>query len=121
MSIRLTHLAALYALCLGASPLLANEAKEPYQVRIVLDVGNLLDAGHSPVAFVGAVGALLHADVHLKDPVTREANAGEELCAALSRSAPIRCVLVENDYRAAPERLAMDLVTVRDLGVGAWS
>lgn len=108
-----------------ASAALARAVDHP-GLRIVLDVGNLLDAGHSPAAFVPVVGALLHPDVHVKDPVTRAADGFEELCAALSRSAPIRCVLVENDYRAAPGRLAADLGICRGLPLptsraAAWS
>lgn len=100
----------------AASAALALAVDHP-GLRIVLDVGNLLDAGYSPVAFVPAVGAFLHPDVHVKDPVTGQGDAFGELCAALAVSTSIRSVLVENDYRAAPDRLAADLLACRDLSL----
>ncbi|NMD56564.1 MULTISPECIES: sugar phosphate isomerase/epimerase family protein [Tsukamurella] len=77
---------------------------------LVLDVGNLLDAGHSPWSFPAAVGPRLHRCVHVKDAVTRpEARP----VAALPLAPAVRSVLVENDYRTAPERLAADISAVR--------
>lgn len=78
---------------------------------LVLDVGNLVDAGHAPNAFAAAVGPRLHPCAHVKasthDPAT-------DPVPLLPRGLAIRSVLVENDYRSVPARLVADVAAVRD-------
>ncbi|WP_052869000.1 sugar phosphate isomerase/epimerase family protein [Streptomyces niger] len=83
-------------------------------LRLVLDTGNLLDAGLQPLAFAEAVagaGLLLPA-LHVKDGSRTTAPAADDLPALLRRSGA-RSVLVENDYREAPGRLRADIALCR--------
>ncbi|MFF7308668.1 TIM barrel protein [Streptomyces sp. NPDC008137] len=82
-------------------------------LRLVLDTGNLLDAGQEPLAFAELVGAagLLLPDLHIKDGSrTAFSTAG---LPALLRGSGARSVLVENDYRDAPDRLREDIAQCR--------
>ncbi|MEY9947532.1 sugar phosphate isomerase/epimerase family protein [Kitasatospora sp. GAS1066B] len=94
-------------------------------LRLVLDAGNLLDAGEDPLEFAGTVGAagLLLPDLHVKDP-TRAAGDDEDDGAAqcpfhddlpdLLRCSGARSVLVENDYRHTIARLRTDITLCRN-------
>ncbi|MCS3780018.1 sugar phosphate isomerase/epimerase family protein [Tsukamurella ocularis] len=78
---------------------------------LVLDVGNLVDAGNAPADFATAVGGRLHACAHVKASVRAPS---VEPVALLPQSPAIRSVLVENDYRAVPARLAADVTAARN-------
>jgi sugar phosphate isomerase/epimerase len=86
-------------------------------LRLVLDTGNLLDAGTPPAAFARAVAAagLLLPDLHVKDPSNRAtwSGIGAEL-PDLLRHSGTRTVLVENDYRQDPGRLRTDVTACRE-------
>ncbi|MEV7293553.1 sugar phosphate isomerase/epimerase family protein [Streptomyces microflavus] len=102
----------------GASLALARAVDRP-ELRLVLDTGNLLDAGEVPMEFAASVGAagLLLPDLHVKDPA-RAADSGgatpapDELRNLLRRTGA-RSVLVENDYRCAVARLRTDITLCR--------
>lgn len=87
-------------------------------LRLVLDTGNLLDAGHHPGDFADTVRAagLLLPDLHVKEPSAESAAPSgavfEELPTLLRRSGA-RSVLVENDYRHDPARLRADIMRCR--------
>ncbi|MER7411989.1 MULTISPECIES: sugar phosphate isomerase/epimerase family protein [Streptomyces] len=83
-------------------------------VRLVLDTGNLLDAGLRPLAFAELVGGsgLLLPDLHVKDGANTTAPSAVDL-PALLRASGARSVLVENDYRETPGRLREDIVLCR--------
>ncbi|MEU8704927.1 TIM barrel protein [Streptomyces sp. NPDC048565] len=89
-------------------------------LRLVLDTGNLMDAGEAPLDFADAVGAagLLLPDLHVKDS-ERAADEGVASGLALDglpellRRSRARSVLVENDYRDAPDRLRTDITLCR--------
>lgn len=85
-------------------------------LRLVLDTGNLLDAGSAPADFARAVAAagLLLPDLHVKDPARPTVWRGirAEL-PDLLRHSGARTVLVENDYRQAPDRLHTDVTACR--------
>ncbi|MEE1786243.1 TIM barrel protein [Streptomyces sp. SP17BM10] len=85
-------------------------------LRLVLDTGNLLDAGAPPADFARAVAAagLLLPDLHVKDPSPPTTWRGirAEL-PALLRLSGTRTVLVENDYRQEPDRLRTDVTACR--------
>ncbi|MFE2410962.1 sugar phosphate isomerase/epimerase family protein [Kitasatospora sp. NPDC059408] len=86
-------------------------------LRLVLDTGNLLDAGTPPAGFARAVATagLLLPDLHVKDPSRPTTWRGirTEL-PDLLRHAGARTVLVENDYRRAPGRLRADVTACRE-------
>lgn len=96
-----------------ASLALARAVDHP-ALRLVLDTGNLCDAGLRPLAFAEAVAAagLLLPDVHVKDGSGTTAPSAGEL-PALLRASGARSVLVENDYRQTPARLREDITLCR--------
>ncbi|WP_405970347.1 sugar phosphate isomerase/epimerase [Streptomyces sp. NBC_00988] len=87
-------------------------------LRLVLDTGNLLDAGEDPARFACLVGAagLLLPYLHIKDSAPA---AGPppgtvfDALPALLRCVGARSVLVENDYRNSPTRLRTDIALCR--------
>ncbi|MGJ5756535.1 xylose isomerase-like TIM barrel protein [Streptomyces puniciscabiei] len=85
-------------------------------LRLVLDTGNLLDAGVQPAAFARAVAAsgLLLPDLHVKDPAGTAgwSGIGTELRCLLGLFTA-RSVLVENDYRQDHARLRADVAECR--------
>ncbi|MGW0615345.1 sugar phosphate isomerase/epimerase family protein [Streptomyces sp. NPDC002788] len=83
-------------------------------LRLVLDTGNLLDAGRRPLDFAELVGGagLLLPHLHVKDGSRTTAPSAGDLPALLRRSGA-RSVLVENDYRKAPGRLREDIALCR--------
>lgn len=99
----------------GAASAALVEAVGHRDLRVVFDIGNLLDFGHRPGEFVSTVGELLHPDLHVKDPVASRVDVVSELRDVLSSPAPVRSLLVENDYRAIPGRLAADVAVCRGL------
>ncbi|GGT14680.1 MULTISPECIES: sugar phosphate isomerase/epimerase family protein [Streptomyces] len=112
-------LALAYESPLGHRELLALARRVAHPaLRLVLDTGNLRDAGEDPLDFAREVGAagLLLPDLHVKDPAVGPAAPGAafaELPALLARSAA-RSVLVENDYRGArAARLPEDITLCR--------
>ncbi|MFF2863694.1 sugar phosphate isomerase/epimerase family protein [Streptomyces rubiginosohelvolus] len=106
----------------GESVALAREVDCP-ALRLVLDTGNLLDAGADPSRFARTVLAagLLQPDLHVKDPgpPVRDPwpppapGAVRDGLRELLREAAARSVLVENDYLRAPERLRTDISLCR--------
>ncbi|MFF1453382.1 sugar phosphate isomerase/epimerase family protein [Streptomyces sp. NPDC058274] len=85
-------------------------------LRLVLDTGNLLDAGAGPAAFARAVAGagLLLPDLHVKDPVGDAEWGGVRAeLPELLRHSGARAVLVENDYRQYPGRLRTDIADCR--------
>ncbi|MBF9067500.1 sugar phosphate isomerase/epimerase family protein [Streptacidiphilus fuscans] len=110
-----TDLLVAYESPLGARESLAlARAVDRPALRLVLDTGNLLDAGHQPLAFAETVAAagLLLPDVHVKDGGSVTAPSTAEL-PALLRASGARSVLVENDYRQTPDRLREDIALCR--------
>ncbi|MFB6810319.1 sugar phosphate isomerase/epimerase family protein [Streptomyces sp. NPDC056387] len=107
---------------LGARESLAlARAVDHPALRLVLDTGNLKEAGHDPLAFARAVSApgLLLPDLHVKEPapaaggaVPAPGTAFDDL-PELLRHCVVRSVLVENDYRHAPGRLREDITLCR--------
>ncbi|MGW2836201.1 sugar phosphate isomerase/epimerase family protein [Streptomyces sp. NPDC001493] len=105
---------------------LARSVDHP-ALRLVLDVGNLLDAGEDPECFARLVGGagLLLPDLHVKEPspTTRTGPAGDgagpppatsfDGLPVLLRHTAARSVLVENDYRNSPTRLRADIALSR--------
>ncbi|MFK0120338.1 sugar phosphate isomerase/epimerase family protein [Streptomyces sp. NPDC090994] len=96
---------------------LARSVDHPV-LRLVLDTGNLLDAGEDPVRFARLVGGagLLLPHLHVKDPTTAASPAPAtvfDTLPALLRHAGARSVLVENDYRTSPTRLRTDITLCR--------
>ncbi|WP_030158156.1 sugar phosphate isomerase/epimerase family protein [Streptomyces sp. NRRL S-244] len=93
-------------------------------LRLVLDTGNLQEAGEDPLAFAREVAAygLLLPDLHVKDPAPAPAAGGAapppgsafHALPALLRQCAVRSVLVENDYRQAPDRLREDVTLCRN-------
>ncbi|MDH6547939.1 TIM barrel protein [Streptomyces sp. SAI-041] len=83
-------------------------------LRLVLDTGNLCDAGLRPLDFAEAVAAagLLLPFVHVKDGSGTTAPSAGDL-PALLRASGARSVLVENDYRHTPARLREDIALCR--------
>ena len=79
-------------------------------LEFVLDVGNLVDAGHSPQVFADTIDTRLHPCAHVKTTVSQP---DTDLVTLLPLPLPVQSVLIENDYRAAPDRLAADLAAVR--------
>ncbi|MFE2140882.1 sugar phosphate isomerase/epimerase family protein [Streptomyces sp. NPDC059456] len=111
---------------LGARDSLAlARAVDHPALRLVLDTGNLKEAGHDPLAFARAVAAsgLLLPDLHVKEPALPAGGAGAAPAPApgtafddlseLLRHCTVRSVLVENDYRNAPGRLREDITLCR--------
>ncbi|MEW2620831.1 TIM barrel protein [Streptomyces sp. NPDC048106] len=106
---------------------LARSVDHP-ALRLVLDTGNLLDAGEDPLRFAGLVGAagLLLPDLHVKDAAIAGAvstGAGSHMTGTpttvlaalpgLLRRSGARSVLVENDYQHSPNRLRTDIALCR--------
>ncbi|WP_406180899.1 sugar phosphate isomerase/epimerase family protein [Streptomyces sp. NBC_01006] len=95
-------------------------------LRLVLDTGNLEEAGEDPLAFAREVAAhgLLLPDLHVKDAAPGPAPAADgaapppgsafHALPALLRQCAVRSVLVENDYRQAPDRLREDVTLCRN-------
>ena len=96
---------------------LAEAVQDP-SLRIVLDTGNLLDAGENPISFACALEekGLLLPDLHIKDS-TRATNSSQipdfEPLRTLLDQAVVRSILVENDYGNNPERLCFDIIHAR--------
>ncbi|WP_237557685.1 MULTISPECIES: TIM barrel protein [Streptomyces] len=110
-----TDLLVAYESPLGARESLAlARAVDHPALRLVLDTGNLCDAGLRPLAFAEAVAAagLLLPDVHVKDGSGTTAPSAGDL-PALLRTSGARSVLVENDYRHTPARLREDIALCR--------
>lgn len=114
------HLVGVDLLVAYESPLgphdslaLAHAVDHP-ALRLVLDTGNLLDAGLQPLAFAEVVGraGLLLPDVHVKDGASTTAPSADGL-PTLLRASCARSVLVENDYRERPDRLREDIALCR--------
>ncbi|MFD5845417.1 sugar phosphate isomerase/epimerase family protein [Streptomyces chartreusis] len=99
---------------------LARSVDHP-ALRLVLDTGNLLDAGADPLRFADLVGAagLLLPDLHVKDPAhttdgaTPVPGAVFDVLPGLLRRSGARSVLVENDYTHSPIRLRTDVARCR--------
>ncbi|MFG3009176.1 sugar phosphate isomerase/epimerase family protein [Streptomyces cinerochromogenes] len=99
---------------------LARSVDHP-ALRLVLDTGNLLDAGEDPLRFAGLVGAagLLLPDLHVKDPAHATDGVGPtpgtvfDALPGLLRHSGARSVLVENDYHHSPTRLRTDIALCR--------
>ncbi|MFD6027962.1 sugar phosphate isomerase/epimerase family protein [Streptomyces griseoluteus] len=110
-----TELLVAYESPLGAreSLALAREVDHP-ALRLVLDTGNLLEAGHGPLAFAETVmtAGLLLPDLHVKDGAGVRAPSPCHL-PALLRATQARSVLIENDYREDPGRLREDIALCR--------
>lgn len=86
-------------------------------VRVVADTGNLLDLGQDPLGFVEVCRAahVLAPAVHLKVPGdTPDAAMRSETCRLLGLFSSLD-VLLENDYRGRPDRLAADVAAAHDL------
>ncbi|MFD5594803.1 sugar phosphate isomerase/epimerase family protein [Streptomyces griseorubiginosus] len=96
-----------------ASLALARAVDHP-ALRLVLDTGNLCDAGVRPLDFAEEVAAagLLLPDLHVKDGSGTTAPSAGDL-PALVRACGARSVLVENDYRQTPARLREDIALCR--------
>lgn len=110
-----TDLLVAYESPLGPHDSLAlARAVDHPALRLVLDTGNLADAGLRPLAFAELVGGagLLLPDLHVKDGSRTKAPSADDLPALLRRSRA-RSVLVENDYRKTPARLREDIVLCR--------
>ncbi|MEU0106574.1 TIM barrel protein [Streptomyces sp. NPDC006251] len=110
-----TDLLVAYESPLGPHDSLAlARAVDHPALRLVLDTGNLADAGLRPLAFAEQVGAagLLLPDLHVKDGSRTTAPSADDLPALLRRSRA-RSVLVENDYRKTPGRLREDIALCR--------
>ncbi|WP_078946456.1 sugar phosphate isomerase/epimerase family protein [Streptomyces sp. NRRL B-3648] len=90
-------------------------------LRLVLDTGNLLEAGEDPLRFAGLVGAtgLLLPDLHVKEPahptegVSPAPGTVFDALPRLLRHSGARSVLVENDYQHSPTRLRTDITLCR--------
>ncbi|WP_225729157.1 MULTISPECIES: sugar phosphate isomerase/epimerase [unclassified Nocardia] len=85
------------------------------ELAIVVDTGNLVDAGHDiPEVFALAGTVRLHPDIHVKAPTAPGAPPLSELIAhqLLPYHRPA-AVLLENDYRASESVLIRDLAWAR--------
>lgn len=78
--------------------------------HIVFDLGNLLDAGHSPDEFIAEVGDRLHRCVHVK---WHDIVPAADCLATMRIPSNVDAILVENDYRDGTARLVSDLDAVR--------
>ncbi|WP_128428349.1 sugar phosphate isomerase/epimerase family protein [Streptomyces cyaneus] len=102
------------------SLVLARRVDHP-ALRLVLDTGNLLDAGEDPSRFADLVGAagLLLPDLHVKEPAhatdggTPVPGTAFDALPGLLRRSGARSVLVENDYAHSPTRLRTDIALCR--------
>ncbi|EFV12920.1 TIM barrel protein [Segniliparus rugosus] len=107
-----------YASALGAeeSVALARAVDRP-ELRVVLDIGALIEAGHNPEEFAEVVrrAELLLPDVHAQDPASAPGRAIALLPALVSRGV-VGSVLVANDYLAHPRLLRSDIERCRSLG-----
>ncbi|TDD48045.1 epimerase [Kribbella antibiotica] len=104
-------LTVAYESPLGATESLAlARAVDHPALCLVLDSGNLREAGEDPLEFAASVGeaGMLLPDLHIKDP-------GFDDLPDLLRTPGLRSVLVENDYHTAPARLRTDIALV-----GSW-
>jgi 2-epi-5-epi-valiolone 7-phosphate 2-epimerase len=100
-----------YESALSASDSIAlMRAVDHPALRIVLDVGNLIDAGYRPEQFAAEVAAagLLLGDIHVKNPTSTRQDSFLLASVLLARGL-VDAILLENDYQLCPERLADDV------------
>ena len=106
-----------YASALGAedSVALARAVDRP-ELRIVLDIGALIEAGHDSEKFADVVrrAELWLPEIHARDPASAPGRAIDLLPALISRGV-VGSVLVANDYRAHPRLLHSDIERCRGL------
>jgi sugar phosphate isomerase/epimerase len=98
---------------------LAEMVNDP-SLRVVLDTGNLIDAGEDPRGFADVIGKadLLSPDLHLKDPTRTPDDShprSHELLSILLDQITMRSVLVENNYRHDSDRLSLDIAQAREV------
>lgn len=86
-------------------------------LRIVLDTGNAIEAGHDPAEFAEAalLAGVLHTGIHARSPRGARAD-GFAVLPALAQRGAVCTVLVKNDYRHNPKLLSADIARCRRFG-----